>query len=450
MKKLKYLLLACVVAAVLVAWYVNRTPASAFDGQAMASNQAPSPALLRQGEYVARLSDCVACHSTPGHAPFTGGLGMESPLGTITTTNITPDKDTGIGQYSLADFDRALRHGVAKDGHRLYPAMPYPSYAKLSDQDVTALYAYFMHGVKPVRRENESTGIKWPLNMRWPLALWSGVFTESGSYKPVEGKDAQWNRGAYIVEGPGHCGSCHTPRGLAFNEQGLHAADPDFLSGALLDGWYAPNLRGDAKRGIGTWAEDDMFQFLKTGRNKHAVVFGSMTEAFNNSLQYLTDQDLRAVSHYLKTLPADPSKDGAAYQYDASSNQALGLAQRSQHPGAQTFMARCSSCHGVDGRGQAPWIPPLAGATSSMVEAGDSQINVTLNGSDRIVAANVPDAYRMPPFRKQLSDAEIAEVVSFVRTSWGNDGGKVDAKDVEKLRASTDPANPTPVQLQMR
>ncbi|CAM3721103.1 Alcohol dehydrogenase [Bordetella sputigena] len=447
------IVLACLVVAAALAWFVTRKPSSAFDGVADADTA--SPQLIQRGEYVARLSDCVACHSTANGAPFAGGLEMATPLGSIYATNITPDKDTGIGAYSLADFDRALRHGVALDGHRLYPAMPYPSYAKLNDDDVRALYAYFMHGVRPAHQENKPSAIPSPMNMRWPLALWNAVFTEPGTYqsKPVAGaadNGTLWNRGAYLVPGAGHCGSCHTARGFAFNEKALEESGSTYLAGALLDGWYAPSLRGDAGTGLGRWSEDDVFRFLKQGRNRHAVVFGSMTDVINNSTQFMTDDDLKAVAHYLKSLPAAPGQDGPPWQYDASSNKALAVGQRLRVPGAQTFMARCSACHGADGRGQGEWIPPLAGSAASMAKEDASSINATLNGSGRIVANGVPDAYRMPPFRNQLNDQEIADVLTFVRTSWGNKGGPIKPDAVKDLRDRTNPASSNVIVLQMR
>jgi mono/diheme cytochrome c family protein len=439
-----WLALLCLVAAGLLAWYVTREPASSLENDQVAAADL-APALVARGEYVARLGDCVACHSVPGGAPFAGGLEMATPLGAIHTTNVTPDRETGIGAYSLADFDRAVRHGVAPGGRRLYPAMPYPSYAKLSDDDVRALYAFFMKGVAPVQQVNIQSDIPWPLNMRWPIALWNGVFTEPAPYAPKPGKDALWNRGAYIVQGPGHCGSCHTPRGLAFNEKALDESGTPFLAGALLDGWYAPSLRNDHNTGLGRWSEPEIVQFLKAGRNQHAVVFGSMTEAFNNSTQFMSDEDLTAIARYLKSLPGDPGRDGSPWQYQATS-----VAARPDSPGAHTYVTRCASCHGVDGKGQSEWMPPLAGATSALAKENASAINITLNGSQRIVAAGVPDAYRMPAFREQLSDQEIADVLTFVRGTWGNQGGAVDAQAVGKLRERTDPASSTPIILQMR
>ncbi|MFV9649313.1 c-type cytochrome [Pseudomonas marginalis] len=435
-----WLVLPCLVAAGLLAWYVTRQPATPFAQEQAAS---VDPAQVSRGEYVARLSDCVACHSLPGKAPFAGGLEMATPLGAIHATNITPDRTHGIGTYSLADFDRAVRHGVAPGGRRLYPAMPYPSYAKLSDDDIRAMYAFFMQGVQPASEPNIPSDIPWPLNLRWPIALWNGLFAPTATYAAKPNQDARWNRGAYIVQGPGHCGSCHTPRGLAFNEKALDESGKPFLAGALLDGWYAPSLRQDPNTGLGRWSEAQIVQFLKTGRNAHAVVYGSMTEAFNNSTQFMEDADLAAIARYLKSLPGDPQRDGTPWQYVAADT-------RQDVPGAHTYATRCASCHGLDGKGQPEWMPPLAGATSALARESASAINITLNGSQRVVAAGVPDAYRMPAFREQLSDAEIAQVLTYVRSTWGNHGEAIDAKAVGKLRGHTDPASSSPIILHMR
>ena len=439
-----WLTVSCLVVAGLLAWYVTRQPASPLARHPITAAEL-DPALVARGEYVARLSDCVACHSVPGGAPFAGGLEMATPLGAIHATNITPDTETGIGHYSLADFDRALRHGVAPGARRLYPAMPYPSYAKLSDDDVRALYAFFMKGVAPVRQANIPSAIPWPLNLRWPIALWNAVFVDAEPYVAKTTQDDVWNRGAYLVQGPGHCGSCHTPRGLAFNEKALDESAAPFLAGALLDGWYAPSLRGDHNTGLGRWSEAQIVQFLKTGRNEHAVVYGSMTEAFNNSTQFMTDQDLMAIARYLKSLPGDRQRDGAPWQY-----QELSTATALDAPGVHTYLTHCASCHGPDGKGQAEWIPPLAGATSALAGESASAINITLNASQRVVAAGVPDAYRMPALREQLSDQQIAEVLTFVRSAWGNHGSAVQAQAVSQLRRHTDPASSSPIILHMR
>ncbi|QCL77222.1 MULTISPECIES: cytochrome c [Agrobacterium] len=434
-----------VIVAGSLTLFVTRLPTSAFDNDIAATKATPE--LLIRGEMVARQADCVACHSTPVSKPFVGGLEMDTPLGSIFATNITPDKTTGIGNYSLADFDRAVRHGVTPDGRRLYPAMPYPSYAKMTDDDITALYAFFMNDVAPVKQLNEPADIEWPLNIRWPLALWNAMFVDGGVYAQKPGKDERWNRGAYLVQAAGHCGACHTPRGLGMNEKGLDELSPDFLSGAVLDGWYAPSLRQDHNTGLGRWSEEDIFQFLKNGRNRHAVVFGSMTEVYNNSLQFMTESDLRAISHYLKSLPGDPSGDGAPWRY-VEAPTSISISKRT--PGEQTYAERCGFCHGPDGRGQNQWISPLAGAASSLIEHTDSQINVVLNGSVRVVSNTVPGAYRMPPFREQLTDKEIADVLTYVRSAWGNHGKTVAEEDVKGLRQHTDPASSDPIILQMR
>ena len=448
MKKILLLIvILVVVGGGSLAWFVTRLPPSPFDEMAVPP---PSVDLAQRGEYVARLSDCVACHSLPNAKPFAGGLEMGTPLGSIFATNITPDKQTGIGNYSLADFDRAVRKGDAPDGRRLYPAMPYPSYEKMTDDDVRALYAFFMTDVAPVNQPNALSEISWPMNMRWPLAMWNLIFTVGETYQQKTSEDVAWNRGAYLVQGAGHCGSCHTPRSLTMNEKALDESSPDYLAGALLDGWYAPSLRQDHNTGLGRWSEDDIFAFLKNGRNQHAVVFGSMAEAYNNSLAFMTDEDLRAISVYLKSLPGDTSRDGAPWPRNVPPATSLSVSDRLKIPGAQTYASRCGFCHGPEGVGQNQWIPPLAGAASSLTVENASQINVTLNGSARVITKGIPDAYRMPPFRGQLSDKEIADVLTYVRSSWGNHGGPVSIDDVKALREHTDPASSNPIVLQMR
>jgi alcohol dehydrogenase (quinone), cytochrome c subunit len=274
---------------------------------------AADDALVARGAYLAKVGDCVACHSAPKGKPFAGGLPMTTPMGRIYTTNITPDPDTGIGKWSEEDFEKALRQGVAKDGHNLYPAMPYPSYAKVRDDDVKALYAYFLKGVAPVNQANRESDIPFPLNMRWPLKLWNAVFLDKGVYQDKSGKDVAWNRGAYLVQGLGHCGSCHTARGIAFQEKALDETGSAYLTGGVLDGWFASNLTGEHNVGLGRWSETDVTQFLKTGANTHASAFGSMTDVINNSTQAMNDEDVAAMSRYLKSLPAAGGTNAPRY-----------------------------------------------------------------------------------------------------------------------------------------
>jgi len=393
-------------------------------------------ALVARGEYLARAGDCLACHSTPRGKPFAGGLPMTTPMGRIFSTNITPDRETGIGRYSEADFARAVREGVAPDGHALYPAMPYPSYAKVSDADMNALYAYFMHGVPPVKQANRASDIPWPLNMRWPLKLWNIVFLDNARYQTKTGKDAQWNRGAYLVQGLGHCGACHTPRGIGFQEKALDESGRAFLTGAPLENWFASNLTGNHNTGLGRWSEDDLNTFLRTGANAHATAFGSMTDVINYSTQALTDADTRAIARYIKSLPGGRSDDGPPYVPHPDGERVM-LAAMPDNRGAHTYATYCMHCHGAGGLGAAPWLAPLAGNPNVLEPDPVSLINVTLNGTGALVIGGVPAPYPMPKYHAMLTDEQIAEVLTFVRGNWNNAAPAVSAKAVAKVRSAT-------------
>lgn len=413
-------------------------------GTALASAQAPAPSA---GEYLARAGDCVACHSVPGGKAFAGGLKMGSPVGNIYSTNITPDAETGIGDYSYDDFERAVRRGVAKDGHRLYPAMPYPSYAKLTDADVRSLYDYFMKEVPAVKQANKADEIPAWLSFRWPLAIWDALFTASGPFQPQAGRDAQWNRGAYLVEGLGHCGACHTPRGVAFQEKALDDSGAAYLSGANLDEWSAADLRGDRQTGLARWSQDDLVQFLKTGHNKYGSAFGSMIDVINNSTPYLTDADATAIAVFLKSL--SPTEQQSDVAYDASTTSAL-ASGHAQSPGASVYLGNCVSCHGADGKGFAPYLPPLAGNPTLLDKDPISLINLVLNGAEPLVVKGAPDGYRMPQFRVQLNNRQIADVLTFIRSSWGASAGPVSEQEVADARKKTDPTSDRVVVLKMR
>lgn len=406
----------------------------------MSSASAADDALVARGAYLAKAGDCIACHSAPRGKPLAGGLPMMTPLGAIYTTNITPDADTGIGRYTEEDFARALREGVAKDGHNLYPAMPYPSYAKINDEDMHALYAYFMHGVAPVKQANRGPDIKWPMNMRWPLKLWNAVFLDKGVYQSKAGKDAAWNRGAYLIQGLGHCGSCHTPRGIAFQEKGLDESSSTYLTGGLLDNWFASNLTNEHNTGLGRWSEQDVATFLKTGANAHASAFGSMTSVINNSTQELTDADIAAMARYLKSLPAAGGNGGAPYSYDAKATKVSLTRPAASDSGARVYTAYCMHCHGADGRGFAPMLAPLAGNPNVLERDASSLINVTLNGTGDLVLHGVPAPYPMPRYAPVLSDQQIADVLTFIRGAWNNSTPAVQTEDVAKMRKATQAA----------
>lgn len=390
--------------------------------------------LVKQGEYLARAGDCVACHTAKGGKPFAGGLPMETPIGTIYSTNITPDK-TGLGDYSFEDFDQAVRHGVAKDGSTLYPAMPYPSYARVSESDMQALYAYFMKGVEPVAQVNKDSDIPWPLSMRWPLAGWRWMFAPKvEDYQAQAGADPVISRGAYLVEGLGHCGACHTPRALTMQEKSLSASDGSaFLSGsAPLEGWIAKSLRGDHKDGLGSWSEDQLVQFLKTGRSDRSAVFGGMSDVVVHSMQYMSEEDLTAIARYLKTLPAVDPKD-QPHQYDKQVADALWKGDDSK-PGASVYIDNCAACHRTDGHGYTRVFPALAGNPVLQTADATSLINIVLNGGTLPATHTAPSTFTMPAFAWRLSDQEVADVVSFVRDSWGNKGETVKASQVKDLR----------------
>ena len=372
---------------------------------------------------------------------------MGTPLGAVYSTNITPDAETGIGRYSLADFDRAVRQGIAKDGHRLYLAMPYPSYVKLTDADVAVLYRFFMKQVPPIRQANLKNEIPAVLSIRWPLAIWDASFAPRSSYVAKPGHDAAWNRGAYLVQGLGHCGACHTPRGIGMQEKALDDSSPNYLAGAELDAWYAPSLRGDMRTGLGTWSEADIGEFLKHGHNRVGTAFGSMIDVINNCTSYLSDTDINAIAHYLKSLSATSAQLAVAY----NTGTTVALRERpTTQVGGAIYSGACASCHGFDSKGFTPYMPALASNPVVLDDNPSSLINVVLNGSIPLVAMGTPDAYRMPQFRQQSSDQDIADVITLIRNGWGNQGPAVTAAQVAKLRKKTDPTSDQVIILKMR
>lgn len=394
-------------------------------------------AQIQRGEYLARAGDCVACHTKAGGQPFAGGLSMATPIGNIYSTNITPDKQTGIGDYSYDDFQKAVRHGVAKNGDTLYPAMPYPSYAVVSDEDMQALYAYFMHGVQPVSQANQDSDIPWPLSMRWPLAIWRGMFApDVKAFQPIKGQDAVLARGQYLVEGLGHCGACHTPRSLSMQEKALNDSEgSDYLSGssAPIDGWTASNLRGDNRDGLGRWSEDDLVQFLRTGRNDQTAVFGGMTDVVEHSLQHLSPEDATAIARYLKSLGArDPNQVG--FKSDDAVAKALWKGDDSK-PGASVYVDSCAACHKTDGSGYKRFFPELRGNAVVQAEDPTSLIHIVLSGATLPGVKGAPSSITMPAFGWRLNDQQVADVVNFIRSSWGNSAKQqVSASDVAKVR----------------
>lgn len=412
------------------------TTESTFATDSAAQAQAAG---ISHGEYVARLGNCVACHSTPEGDPLAGGLKMAVPmLGNIYATNITPDQQNGIGAYSFEEFDRVMRTGVARDGHRLYPAMPYPSYAKMSEQDMRALYDFLMNEVQPSSQANLPEEIEGIRDVRWAMGIWNVLTVDGDPYVPDSNQSDSWNRGAYLVQGLGHCGACHTPRGLMMQEKALDEGGSDFLSGAPLDHWMASSLNGDVNSGLGRWEAADVAEFLKTGHNKFGTAFGTMVEVINNSTRHMSDADLQGMADYLKSLPAQAESNAAPYTAsNAEAEQLVGL--DFSKTGSRTYYEYCSNCHVTSGAGYYPYQPPLAGNPVVMDRDPSSLINITLNGSLRVFTGQGPDVNDMPYFRTLLSDQQIADTLTFIRSSWGNNAAPVTAAEVAVIREATDP-----------
>ncbi|OYO29801.1 cytochrome c [Janthinobacterium sp. PC23-8] len=401
--------------------------------------------LIRQGEYLARAGDCIACHTAPQGKPYAGGLGMATPIGKIYSTNITPDKEHGIGNWRFEDFDKLMRTGVTKHGYTVYPAMPYPSYSRLSEADMRALYAYLMHGVAANAAPNRASDIAWPLSMRFPLTVWRWVFApRPAPYVPAPtAGDPQLLRGAYLVQGLGHCGACHTARGVGLQEKALSELDGSayLAGGAAIDGWVAPSLRNEHGGGLARWSEADIAQFLKTGRNNHSASFGAMNDVVTHSMQYMSKDDLSSIAKYLKSLPPANAK-AQAFVGDDKVAKAL-FAGKVDTTGAQLYLNNCAGCHRSDGKGYSKAFPALAGNAVLQTADPTSSINIVLSGGRVPATHTAPSALVMGGYARTLNDQQIAEVVSFIQTSWGNHGSAATAAQVARLRKGAVPVQGT-------
>ncbi|WP_375163978.1 c-type cytochrome [Herbaspirillum huttiense] len=392
---------------------------------------------ILRGRYVARLGDCVACHTQDKRKPMAGGLALETPFGKLYSTNITPDRQTGIGQYSFAQFDRVMREGVTADGRHLYPAMPYPSYAKMSEEDMRALYVYLMQAVKPLALPNRPLEMSFPFNQRWGMALWNMAFLQAGPFRPDPAQSAQWNRGAYIVQGPGHCGACHTPRGIGMQEKTMSESGsngPLFLSGETVEHWRALDLRG-------RWQPADVAGLLRTGSNRFGTVAGNMVDVVQHSTQYMSDEDLLAIGTYLASLPSPARRRSP--QATAAPVAAAIPADLYLSRGGLGYVQFCATCHRSDGNGVQGLFPPLAGNPTLQSNEPASLIHIMLTGWRAARTHAQPKAMSMPAF-SVLSDGEIAEILNFARTSWGGrQQADISERQVARLRAElgAQPAN---------
>ncbi|KLU25978.1 alcohol dehydrogenase [Caballeronia mineralivorans PML1(12)] len=408
------------------------TPVAGAAVTVVAGIPADQRQLVQQGQYLASAGDCIACHTAKGGKPFAGGLGIASPIGKIYSTNITPDKDTGIGNYTLEDFDKALRRGIAKNGVTLYPAMPYVSYAKVKPSDVKALYAYFMYGVQPAPQANKAADIPWPLSTRWPLSFWRMMYAPPVVTDELSASNDPVLRGKYLVEGLAHCSACHTPRAVTLQERSLTDDGKWFLSGGVIDGYLAKSLRGDANDGLGSWSEAEIVELLKSGRTAHSAAFGGMAEVVEDSTQHMSDADLTAIARYLKTL-APVAAGQKAMVYDDSAAKALRTGS-GRGNGALTFLDNCAACHRTTGNGYGGTFPKLAQSTTINTADPTSLIHLVLLGGQMPSTRTAPTHYGMPGFDDRLTDRDVADVLTFVRSSWGNHAPAVSAEQVAKVR----------------
>ncbi|WP_245463008.1 cytochrome c [Mesorhizobium sp. M7D.F.Ca.US.005.01.1.1] len=389
---------------------------------------------IARGKYIATASDCVACHTAPGGEPMAGGLAIPTPIGSIVSTNITPSKENGIGDYTLEQFDAALRKGVRADGKHLYPAMPYTSYALLSDDDVATLYAYFMNGVTPVETRPAETRLPFPFNIRFSMAAWNLLFLDGTPFKPDPAQDAEWNRGAYLVRGPTHCGTCHTPRNLFMAEK-----TSSEMAGGDVGFWHAPNITSDGNSGVGGWSADELVAYMRdghaTGKSQAA---GPMAEAVDHSLRFLTPEDLQAIAIYLKTIsPArDPADTQPVFAWGSPSDELASIRgvalpqDRDQMSGPQVYDAYCATCHQAEGQGSFDGgLPSLLHNTALGRANTNNLVMVMLEGLHR-----QPDVL-MPGFAKELSDTQIASLGSYLIQNFGNPAAKVTVGQVAELRA---------------
>ena len=363
------------------------------------------------GKYQVVLGDCEGCHGKN----LAGGVVLQTPFGKMVAPNITPDKDTGIGNYSADDFKLTMTRGLAPGGRPLYPAMPYPYYAHMNDADIASLWDY-LRTVKPVKNSVHVNQLRFPYNMRVLMRGWNLLFFRPAPTAET-GPSAEWNRGAYLVNGPAHCGACHSPKN-AFG------ADKGPLTGAVLQGWFASDLTSDRSAGLGGWSIADIVDYLKTGRNAHSLASGPMAEAVENSTSRMTDADLKAIAVYLKDLPPSRGNGGPATGMEAQVKA-----------GAVAYDISCAACHGRDGKGSA-LFPPLAGNAAVRQVRPDSIVRMVLAGGRAAATPGAPTGPGMPSFGWRLTDDQVSNILTYVRNNWGNQAPAISPETVGRIRSA--------------
>ena len=373
---------------------------------------------VERGRYLATAADCAPCHAGPNGEPYAGGRTLSTPFGKLRASNITPDRTTGIGAWSDEEFLNAVRDGRGRHGEHLYPAMPYPDYTRMPPQEVRAIRAY-LATVAPVSHPVEENQLPFPFRIRSLMAIWKALYFHPGAFVPVPDRSAAWNRGAYLVEGPGHCGDCHTPKSRLGGEDSRHP-----LAGGVLEGWFSPNLRDGHRTGLGAWSQAETAAYLRTGTNSFAAASGPMGEVIANSTSQLTDADIDAVVVYLKSR-AQVADDAAG----AATSRADVLAA-----GGAVYVDACASCHGADGAGVARLFPPLKGSPVVQSDEPATLIRVVLHGTRNVATDGAVTGAAMPAFGWTLSDEQVATALTYIRTTWGNVAPPVAARAVAAAR----------------
>ncbi|RJG08317.1 cytochrome c [Massilia cavernae] len=410
------LIAAGAAAAVAIAW-----PRDQFIAASSPAAWAGTQDNVARGAYLAKAGDCMACHTARGGQAYAGGRAIDTPFGKLTAPNITPDQANGIGAWSADDFWGALHNGKSRDGRMLYPAFPYPNYTRVSRADSDALYA-FLRTVPASARANDAHALRFPYNQQLSLAAWRLLYFKPAAFVETPARGAEWNRGAYLVEGLGHCAACHSSRNTL-------GAPSDGLAGGLIPviGWYAPSLTSDAEAGLGSWEVPHIVQLLRTGISPRATVMGPMAEVVQESLQHLAVADVTAMAVYLKSLP-DTAARREKFVPGPETEQVIAA-------GKKLYEAHCVDCHGGDGKGLPPAYPPLAGNRAITMDSSVNAIRSVMNGGFPPGTTGNPKPYGMPPFSHVLDDAEAAALLTYLRSSWGNRAAPVTPGEVNKYRA---------------
>jgi mono/diheme cytochrome c family protein len=404
--------------ALAIAWVLfmnlrDESPRSAAPTAVSSAEQ------ISRGAYLALAGNCAGCHTAPGGAPYAGGRGVPTPFGTVMAPNLTPDEKTGIGAWSADDFWRALHNGRSRDGRLLYPAFPYPNYTRITRNDADALHAW-LRLVPAVEQANRPHELRFPFNQQAALAVWRALYFRPGQHRPDAQRSPEADRGAYLVEGLGHCNACHSSRNA------LGGSSPLELAGGLIpvQNWYAPSLTSAREAGVAAWEMQEVVDLLKTGVSPRGSVAGPMGEVVRGSTQHLTEPDLRAMAVYLKALPQTASVLAEAAPYAATG------------PGAKLYERHCAGCHGDAGEGAPGAYPALAGNRAVTMPTVANLVHIVLEGGFPPATVGNPRPYGMPPFATVLSVEETAQLLSFVRGSWGNRAAPVSALEVERFRGT--------------